>query len=201
MSKKISEMSLKELWELFPIILVEHQDYWTEWYEEEILFLSTSLPKEQIVRINHIGSTAIKGIWAKPIVDILMEIKTDSNIEQVKDILISNGYICMSQNEHRMSFNKGYTESGFSEKVFHLHLRYLGDNDELYFRDYLNININTAREYETLKLKLWEKYKYDRDEYTKQKTRFVTEYTKLAKTLFKYVSYQRARRIDAESIK
>lgn len=185
MSKKLSEMSLEELWELFPIVLVEHQDYWLKWYEEEIVFLSTLLPKEQIARISHIGSTAIKGIWAKPIVDILMEIKPDSYIEQIKEILIGNGYICMNQNEHRMSFNKGYTENGFSEKVFHLHLRYFGDNDELYFRDYLTTNVNAAKEYESLKLKLWKKYKYDRDEYTKQKTRLVTEYTKLAKALFK----------------
>lgn len=185
MSKKISEMSLKELWELFPIILMEHQDYWEKWYKEEVLFLSTSLPKEQIVRISHIGSTAIKEIWAKPIIDILMEIKMDSNIELIKEILLNNGYICMNQSEHRISFNKGYTENGFSEKVFHLHLRYLGDNDELYFRDYLNMNSDSAREYETLKLKLWKRYTHDRDEYTKQKTRFVTEYTILAKTLFK----------------
>ena len=50
---------------------------------------------------------------------------------------IKNGYICMSQSENRLSFNKGYTENGFAERTFHLHLRYAGDNNELYFRDYL----------------------------------------------------------------
>lgn len=184
MSKKLSEMSLEELWELFPIILSEHQDYWAKWYEEEVSSLSVLLPKEQIVRISHIGSTAIKEIWAKPIIDILVEIERESNLKTIKDILVGNGYICMSQCENRMSFNKGYTANGFAQKVFHLHLRYAGDNDELYFRDYLNMNSNAAKEYETLKLRLWKQYEHNRDEYTNQKTELVARYTKQAKELF-----------------
>lgn len=50
---------------------------------------------------------------------------------------MKNGYICMSETSDRISFNKGYTENGFAERVFHLQLRYIGDNDELYFRDCL----------------------------------------------------------------
>lgn len=173
------------MWELFPIILTEHQERWEKWYKEEASFLSVILPEDQVVRISHIGSTAINEIWAKPIIDILIEIKVGSNIEQVKELLTSNGYICMSQSKIRVSFNKGYTENGFAEKVFHLHLRYFGDNDELYFRDYLNMDSTAAKEYETLKLLLRKRYEHDRDEYTKQKTNFVTKYTTMAKSLFK----------------
>ena len=50
----------------------------------------------------------------------------------------------MSETSDRLSFNKGYTEEGFAERVFHLHLRYIGDNDELYFRDYLIEHANIA---------------------------------------------------------
>lgn len=71
MSKPLSEMTLQELWELFPIQLTEHKEYWEGWYREEQAFLSSFLPKD--VRIYHIGSTAINDIWAKPIVDILVE--------------------------------------------------------------------------------------------------------------------------------
>ncbi len=70
----------------------------------------------------------------------------------------------------RASFNKGYTLDGFAEKVFHLHLRYSEDNDELYFRDYLIENPDIAKEYEKLKLGLWKKYEHDRDAYTEAKT-------------------------------
>ena len=87
----------------------------------------------------------------------------------------------MSEEEHRISFNKGYTENGFAEKVYHIHLRYTGDNNELYFRDYLNENPETAKEYETLKLELWKKYEHNRDGYTESKTQFVEKYTLIAK--------------------
>ena len=111
--------------------------------------------------------------------DILVEI--ESGMDSVKESLINNGYICMSENADRMSFNKGYTESGFAERVFHLHLRYTGDNDEIYFRDYLIENPAIAKEYEKLKLGLWKKFEYNRGEYTNQKTEFVKKYTALAK--------------------
>lgn len=98
--------------------------------------------------------------------------------------LFSNGYICMSQSEDRISFNKGYTENGFSEKVFHLHLRYAGDNDELYFRDYLIEFPDIAKEYEKLKISLWKEYEHNRDAYTNAKTEFVKKYTEKAKSIY-----------------
>ncbi len=61
----------------------------------------------------------------------------------------------------------------------------MGDNDEVYFRDYLNAFPEVAQEYESLKLILCKKYKFDRDEYTKQKTEFVTKYTQIAKDWIK----------------
>lgn len=88
--------------------------------------------------------------------------------------------------ENRISFNKGYTEHGFAEKVFHLHLRYSGDNDELYFRDFLLEHPEVAKAYEDLKLSLWKKYEHDRDGYTNAKTEFVVRYTQLAKMRFTY---------------
>ena len=177
MSKKLSEMTLEELWQLFPIILEEHKNCWADWFDEEAVNLEKILP--QTARINHIGSTAVPNIWAKPIVDILVEI--ESGMDNVKDILINNGYICMSEGMDRMSFNKGYTENGFAERVFHLHLCYMGDNDEIYFCDYLIKNPDIAKEYENLKLRLWKQFEHNRDEYTNQKTEFVKKYTGLAK--------------------
>lgn len=182
MGKKLSEMSLDELWLLFPIILTEHQACWEEWYSEEETLLKNAFP--QIERVAHIGSTAIPSIWAKPIIDILVEIPKESNLLDYKDLIINNGYICMSESENRLSFNKGYTANGFAERVFHLHLRYTGDNDELYFRDYLIEFPDIAREYEKLKLSLWKEYKHNRDAYTNAKTELVNEHTKQAKKLY-----------------
>ena len=90
----------------------------------------------------------------------------------------------MSEESERLSFNKGYTENGFAERAFHLHLRKAGDNDELYFRDYLNAHPDMAKEYEKLKLSLWKQYEHNRDGYTERKTAFVKAYTQRAKTEF-----------------
>ena len=67
-------MSLAELWELFPIILSPFNPLWKVWFEEEKSFLQQRLPSDKVFRISHIGSTAIGEIWAKPIIDILVEL-------------------------------------------------------------------------------------------------------------------------------
>ena len=177
MSKPLSEMSLIELWELFPIQLTEHQACWKDWYQIEKGHLVSILPNT--VKINHIGSTAINGIWAKPIIDILVEANS-SDHKAIKGQLLCNTYLCMAQTATRIDFNTGYISNGFAEKVFHLHLREFGDNDELYFRDYLNEHPKIAKAYEKLKLFLWKQLKHDRDGYTESKTAFVNEYTQKA---------------------
>lgn len=178
MSKQLSEMTLEELWELFPIILSEPNKEWPDWYKEEKQILLSLLP--DTIKIHHIGSTAITGIWAKPIIDILIEASNVSSMEDIKEILIQNGYICMSEQETRKSFNKGYTPDGFAERVFHLHLRLPGDNDEIRFRNFMNAHPSLAKKYEKLKLSLWKEYEHDRDGYTNAKTDFITKYTKSA---------------------
>ena len=184
MSPSLEEMSLEELWQLFPIFLREHQDEWKDWYAEERLRLVSFLPEHQIVRLTHIGSTSIETIWAKPIVDILLEIPKAADMAVMRDLLLQNGFLLMSESQGRMSFNKGYTPSGFAERVFHLHLRYEDDNDELYFRDYLQEHPAVAKDYEKLKLSLWKQYEHNRDAYTDSKTDFIKKYTKEAKRLY-----------------
>lgn len=172
-------MTLQELWELFPIYLTEHQECWADWYQEEIKRLKNILPIA--AEYHHIGSTAIKGIWAKPIVDILIVAKSASELKDIADILQRSGYTVMSISDNRISLNKGYTTEGFAQKVFHLHLRLPCEIDEVYFRDYLNAHSDVAKEYEKLKLQLWKEYEHNRDAYTQSKTQFVNKYTELAK--------------------
>ena len=179
--KKLSEMTLEELWELFPISLVEHKANWMDDYREMEERLCSGLSGCQIVRISHIGSTAIDNIWAKNIVDILVEAAVSESLDNVAKIIGKMGFIKMSSSDSRYAFNWGYTEEGFADKVYHLHLRYEGDNDELYFRDYMNEYPLLAREYEALKLKLWKQFEHDRDGYTNAKSEFVKRYTQEAK--------------------
>ncbi|MDE5562737.1 MAG: GrpB family protein [Clostridiales bacterium] len=178
-NKKLSEMTLEELWQLFPIFLTEHNPCWADWFAEEVATLKSILPPDTVYC--HIGSTAINGIMAKPIIDILIVVNSPERMKQAACLLQSNGYIVMSAAQSRISLNKGYTENGFAERVFHLHIRLENDTDEIYFRDYLIAHPDVAKEYEQLKLGLWKQYEHDRDGYTEAKTEFVKKYTALAK--------------------
>lgn len=172
MVKDLNKMSLEELWELFPIVLVPHKKVWAEWARCEIALLSELLT-DFAPLLHHIGSTAIPEILAKPVIDILVELSSDIDRTCVKDKMESAGYICMSLSDKRMSFNKGYTCEGYAEKVFHIHFHASGDNDEVFFRDYLNSHPTEARAYEMIKIKLLSLYPKDRDKYTEGKTEFV----------------------------
>lgn len=185
LGKELSQMSLEELWDLFPIFLVEHDDKWDLFYAEIESALKSILSDCPIKRISHIGSTAISGIWAKNIVDVLIEVSKDSDIENTARVIEDNGFIRMSTAANRISFNRGYTAKGFADKVYHVHLRFTGDNDELYFRDYLNEHEQIAKEYEALKLQLWKQFEHDRDAYTNAKTAFVKKWTSEAKNVYK----------------
>ncbi len=173
-------MSLEELWALFPVALVAHREEWAAMASEEIGLLSRLLGEWGPV-INHIGSTAIPDIQAKPIVDILVEMPSAGEWSKIRRLMEDNGYICMSQSDRRMSFNKGYTPEGYAERVFHIHFHLSGDNSEILFRDYLRAHPDEAKEYERLKLSLLPAHKFNRDSYTAAKTEFVSRIVALAR--------------------
>ena len=184
MGKALSDMTLEELWALFPIFLVPHNENWAMDYAEMEERLRKGMKEIRIERISHIGSTAVKGIWAKNIIDILLEIMPEEEMHCAVQAAAALGFRRMSETEERASLNWGYTPEGFADKVYHLHIRFVGDHDELYFRDYLNENPEAAKEYERLKLALWRQYEHDRDGYTNAKHGLVARYTQEAKARY-----------------
>lgn len=183
MNKSLSNMPLEELWELFPIEFTDYSKNFKTIYSNEQSILKSLLGK-YINRISHIGSTSIKNIKTKPIIDILIEIDFD-NKDIVKDILLKNDYILMAETLEKISFNKGYTINGYADNVFHIHLKKYRDCDELYFKDYLNDNEQKAKEYEKLKFELYNRYKHNRNLYTDGKKEFVDEIVNLARKKYK----------------
>lgn len=103
----LESMSLEALWTLFPITFVSYTDRFKKVYLEEEKNLR-SLLGETIIRINHIGSTSIKNIKTKPIVDLLIEIDFN-NKDKVKALLATPPYILMNETPTELSFVKGYT--------------------------------------------------------------------------------------------
>ena len=170
--------------QLFPVILSEYQPVWARNYLEEEAVIEQAIGSDNIVRISHIGSTAVPRLIAKPTVDVLVEIKHDTDTARLISNMQLGGYRYVEQPENpppHMMFIKGYTPEGFKGQVFHVHVRYSGDWDELYFRDYLLAHPEIAEEYGRLKLELKQKYEHDRDAYTSAKTDFIKRITGLAR--------------------
>ena len=186
-SKPLSEMNLEELWMLFPIILCPHNPAYAQWYDAARTALLSSLAPDAVARISHIGSTAVAGLVAKPTVDILLELTADYSVAAASRDIVDNGWLLMSsvyEPDLKQVYNKGYTPEVFAERVYHLHVRRLGDWDELYFRDYLIAHSDVAAEYGSLKLSLHKPYEHDRNGYTEAKTDFIRQKTIAARLEF-----------------
>lgn len=162
----------------YPIQLVKHNEKWKNIYTKEEKSLKILLSGINIT-VYHIGSTALSNIYAKNIVDILVEIDNKDFNEVITKL--SSAWVLCWKEEKRAFLTKGYGQEGFEEKVVHLHIRNSGDIDEVYFRNYLLKHPFVAKDYETLKLDLEKRYKNDRESYTNGKTEFIKKYTTLAK--------------------
>lgn len=170
--KELSDMTLEELHQLFPVILTNHSSEWVNWYNAEKNFLQDQI--SQMKAIHHYGSTAIPNIKAKPTIDIMIEVSKDVDIEKLKTGFQNADYFKMTDESNGLPmFAKGYTKCGFAQRVYHVHLRYEGQQDELIFRDYLCDHPDAAKEYEQLKIELKNMHEFDRDAYTDAKYEFI----------------------------
>lgn len=200
MTKQLEEMSREELGKLFPVTISPHNPLWANLYATEKNVIEKMIGPSNIVRIEHYGSTSIPGIQAKPTIDILLEVYDYVDTEELIEKFAKIGYKYSSQKNNpppHMMFMKGYSEG----QAYHVHVRYSGDWDELYFRDYLILHPEVAKEYENLKLKLKEKYEYDREAYTWGKSEFIKEVTEKAKKeLQKRKAFDEARLIKVNEL-
>lgn len=183
MRQDFSQVNPEQLAQLFPVMLTQHDPLWTAYYLEEKAYLA-SIFGNTLLRISHIGSTAVAGLMAKPTVDILLEISPDTDLAAITETLKDAGYVVNTPKGDIIMFIKGYTPRGFEGQTFHIHIRHTGDWGELYFRDYLIAHPEVAMEYEKCKLELKAHFPYDRDGYTGAKGEFVQKYTQLARAAF-----------------
>ena len=149
------------------VYLEPHQKEWERASEETIQTLKNILGST-VIDIQHIGSTSIKNISAKPIIDIAVAVKNFDDILSKRDELERNGIIYrFEESPKQLLFVMGDFEQ--DTRSHHIHVVFY-DFDEwnnyINFRDYLNSNIEAAREYESVKLRLAEQYPNDRIAYT-----------------------------------
>lgn len=154
--------------------LVEHQDEWIEAGRECIRHLSSILG-ERAVSIEHVGSTAIPGIHAKPIIDIAVGVRSLDEAMECRDELARYGMIFHGEdNPGQLLFVIGDGEI----RTHHIHfVPYDGKawRNYMIFRDYLISHPERAKAYDELKLKLASMYSGNRKAYTSSKNSFISD--------------------------
>lgn len=174
------------------VSIVPYDPAWPRMFEEEKRHLLDSLPSRLIRRIEHFGSTAIPGLAAKPIVDMLVEVGSlDETKARIAPVLEAQGYDYFWRATHGEDGPPFYAwfikRNSAGVRTHHVHMveRDFEHWDRLLFRDYLITDRETAKEYETLKLALARDYPNDRVAYTNGKTEFVVRVTQVAKNYYR----------------
>lgn len=152
--------------------LVPYQAEWTKRYEREVGRL-TDIAGDRFVEFEHIGSTAIEGMPAKPIIDILAVVENLDEAEAVSSVLEKHGYERRPDTVgERLFFTKGPR----SNRTVYLSIAEMGSDfyaEKIAFRDYLRENPELAKRYASVNKRLAEEYPEDRDRYTADKGEFI----------------------------
>ncbi len=170
------------------VAVVPYDPRWPERFAEEKRHLLACLPADLIRRIEHFGSTAVPGLAAKPIVDMLVEVTSlDQTRERIAPVLEAQGYDYFwrsSWGDNAPPFYAWFIKRGADGvRTHHIHMveAHFDHWDRLLFRDYLIEHPTVAREYAELKMRLSGEHHHDRVAYTKAKGEFILRITELAK--------------------
>ncbi len=152
--------------------VVPHRDEWEVLFDLEAERLKEVF-KEQAVNIHHIGSTAIPGIAAKPIIDIIVEVKDLSAVNKHNNAMKQLGYI--AKGEFGIPGRRFFIKGSETERSHHVHVYEVGDVEvarHVNFRDFLSQHPDVAKSYSELKQELAEQYPFDIESYMDGKNVF-----------------------------
>lgn len=165
------------------IEVVPHDPQWAELYRLESALLIQALGSN-VVAVHHAGSTAIPGIFAKPTIDILMEVQEIDVVDGLSAQMILLGY--ENRGEQGIPGRRYFLKKENERHLYHLHI-FKHDHPEvtrmLAFRDYLVANPELAQAYSQLKLGLAEEFRFDPDQYTDGKSDFIRAVDQLASSM------------------
>ncbi|MGO9565910.1 MAG: GrpB family protein [Desulfomonilaceae bacterium] len=173
------------------VAVVPYDPRWPSLFHQEKENLLSCLPGELIGRIEHFGSTAVPGLAAKPIIDMLVEV-TDlqETKRRIVPILESQGYEYFWRPTWAGNIPPFYAwfikRDSRGNRTHHIHMieSHFEHWDRLLFRDYLIEHPDVAEEYSQLKNRLAATYSHDRVAYTEGKTEFIVRVTEEAKRYY-----------------
>ena len=157
-----------------PVRIVPYDKSWPEWFRQIASPMRESLGSVA-QRIDHIGSTSIPGLAAKPVIDIQISVADFEPLDAYRLPLEELGYIFRADNPNRTQ--RYFRETPGQPRV-HIHVMRAGSFDEqfaLLFRDYVRAHPDVAAQYATLKIELAQRYQHveERALYTEAKGPFI----------------------------
>jgi GrpB-like predicted nucleotidyltransferase (UPF0157 family) len=169
-----------------PPVIADYDPRWPSLYEEERACIFEAIGKT-LVDIQHVGSTAVPGLAAKPIIDIMPGIRSLADAPRIIGPMERLGYQYIPEYEaelpERRCFRKPAGEAFRGRGTYHVHVVETTSQfwkRHIAFRDYLRAHPEAAREYGELKRRLAAEYGRDREGYTEAKTEFITSIEKIA---------------------
>ncbi|HET8907577.1 MAG TPA: GrpB family protein [Ktedonobacterales bacterium] len=156
------------------VVLADYDPHWPERYEYEKRRIAHALGN-RVVAIEHIGSTAVPGLGAKPIIDIMVAVRSlERDLPACIEPLRRLGY----EHVERTDFTDScfFCHGAWGPSTRHLHITEYGSafwNEKLLFRDFLRLHNDTADEYFALKRSLAAKHATNRTAYTDAKSSYI----------------------------
>lgn len=171
-----------------PVEILPYDPDWPAAFAAEAARLRSLLPGALIGRIEHFGSTAVPGLAAKPIIDMLVEVPSLDDVRQhIAPLLERAGYEYFWRPQHAGGTEIGYAwfirRDAEGRRTHHIHMleKDSPDWERLLFRDHLIAHPALAREYAELKRRLAAEHPGDRIAYARAKTAFITRVTEAAR--------------------
>lgn len=170
------------------VAVVPYDPAWPTMFARERDHLRQCLPADLLGRIEHFGSTAVPGLAAKPIVDMLVEVTDlEETRRRIAPVLEAQGYDYFWRPSSGSSTPPWYAwfikrdENGVRTHHIHMVEAHFEHWDRLLFRDHLIRHPEIARAYAELKMRLAERHPRDRVAYTEAKSAFIAEVTEKAR--------------------
>ncbi|NOV02119.1 GrpB family protein [Paenibacillus planticolens] len=157
-----------------PIIVVAYREEWKEEFASIAQKIRGALG-EIALRIDHIGSTSIQGLDAKPIIDIQVSLESLEPIEKYKDSFEEIGYYHKAENRDK---TKRYFREKPGSQRTHIHVREHGSWSSLFpllFRDYLRCHQEECQRYVEFKYECMAMYRNERERYVEAKEPLIWE--------------------------
>lgn len=156
-----------------PVTVVPYNSSWPDKFEAERQVLAHALAPWLAGPIEHVGSTAVPGLDAKPVIDIMVAVKSLDASRRAIPAAEAAGYRYWPYKAHLMHW---FCKPSDAHRAHHLHLIPYDSGlwrERLGFRDALRADARLAREYAQLKHGLANRYRDDREAYTQSKSNFI----------------------------